>query len=69
MESENPRDSGLKANRLKQEIARLSRLQTDALQHAVFVGMTYEQRQEYDLRRTEITRLMKQLGTLTNLLS
>jgi hypothetical protein len=54
--------------RLKHEIDRLTRLQADALQHAIYLGMTPNEAKEYDERRSMLTRLVEQLGALTQAL-
>ena len=51
-------------HQLKQEIDRLTEEQTEALKSATYVGITAEEAQEYDERRKNITRLVKQLALL-----
>ena len=65
MDSITPQDTVSEMQRLKLEIDRLTALQVDALQHAIYVGMTFDEGEEYDQRRSEITRLTKELGALT----
>jgi hypothetical protein len=52
------------AHDLKEEIDRLTQEQVKALRMAVFVGMTSGEAQEYDERRTRITRLNQELAAL-----
>jgi hypothetical protein len=49
---------------LKQEINNLTTLQTEALQKAVFVGMTPDEAKEYDERRTRISKYIRDLKVL-----
>ena len=51
-------------HKIKEEIDRLTELQSDALKNATFVGMTPEEAQEYDSRRTQILNLVNRLETL-----
>ena len=51
-------------HRLKQEIDRLSEQQSEALKMATFFGMTSHEAKEYDARRTQITRLVRELRML-----
>ena len=49
---------------LKHEIDKLTTKQTEALQRAVFVGMTPDEAREYDDRRTRISQHIHQLKIL-----
>jgi hypothetical protein len=49
---------------IKQEIDRLTEIQTNALKIATFGGMTSEEAQDYDNRRTQILNLVHRLETL-----
>jgi len=59
-----PDDTVAAVNRVKEEIDRLTEQQSQALKHATFVGMTPEEAQEYDNRRSQITTLLQQLEAL-----
>jgi hypothetical protein len=59
-----PDDTVAAVHRIKEEIDRLTEEQAHALKHATFVGMTPEEAQEYDDRRSQITRLLRQLEIL-----
>jgi hypothetical protein len=50
--------------RIKQEIERLTREQSEALKSATFVGMTPNEAKEYDDRRKKITCLVEELRLL-----
>lgn len=52
-------------DRLKEEIDRLNQKQSRALKMATHVGMTPDEAQEYDARRSRITDLVRQLSMLT----
>jgi len=65
MMSKSPQDSVLERQRLRQEIERLNRLQAKGLNHAIYGGMNPAEATEYDERRTQITRLVKELEALT----
>jgi hypothetical protein len=49
---------------LKQEINNLTTQQTEALQKAVFVGMTPDEAKEYDERRRRISKYIRDLKVL-----
>ena len=51
-------------HKIKQEIDRLTELQSEALKNATFVGMTPDEAKEYDNRRTQILNLVHRLETL-----
>lgn len=57
-------DSVDTVQRLRQEIDKLTREQTEALQTATFVGMTALESKIYDARRQRITELVEQLRVL-----
>ncbi len=59
-----PDDTVAAVHRVKEEIDRLTEIQSHALKQATFVGMTPEEAQEYDDRRSQITRLLHQLEAL-----
>ena len=50
--------------RLKEEIGALTDQQTNALQAAIYVGMTPDEAKKYDARRQEISRLIAELANL-----
>jgi len=50
--------------RLREEINRLSVLQTEALKMATFLGMTTAEAEAYDARRVQITRLVRTLAQI-----
>lgn len=50
--------------KIKAEIERLTREQTEALKAATFVGMTAEEARAHDERRQTITRLTQELREL-----
>ena len=60
--SDNSSDSALFVLRLKEEIARLTREQNEAIKSATFLGMTPQQQQKFHIRRRRITALMEQLA-------
>ena len=49
---------------LKLEIDKLTTQQTEALQRAIFVGMTSDEAKEYDERRTRISQYIQDLKIL-----
>jgi len=51
-------------HRLKEEIDRLNQQQSQALKTATYLGMTPDEAQEYDQRRTRITELVMQLSII-----
>jgi hypothetical protein len=51
-------------HRLKQEIDKLTEQQADALQTAIYVGMTPDEAQEYDGRRRQILKYVQDLAVL-----
>jgi len=51
-------------HRLKQEIDRLTEQQSQALQRAIYTGMTPDEAKEYDGRRKKITQLLNQLSNM-----
>jgi hypothetical protein len=51
-------------HRLKQEIDRLTEQRPKALKQAIYFGMMPDEAKEYDQRRTSITQLVQELGTL-----
>jgi hypothetical protein len=55
-------------HRLKQQIDALTQQQTQALRQATYLGMTTDEAKEYDARRNEITRLARELSSLTQAL-
>lgn len=57
-------DSVDTVQRLRQEIDKLTREQTEALQTATFVGMTALESKIYNARRQRITELVEQLRVL-----
>ena len=59
-----PDDTVTAVHRIKQEIDRLTERQAHALKQATYVGMTPEEAKEYDQRRSEITKLLRQLEVL-----
>lgn len=50
--------------RLRSQIDELTQRQAEALQSAIFVGMSPEQARQYDERRAKISALVDQLSTL-----
>jgi len=64
MNSSEPWDAVDIFQRIKQEIERLTREQSEALKSATFVGMTPNEAKEYDDRRKKITCLVEQLRLL-----
>lgn len=52
------------AEDLKREIDRLFRLQTETLEHAVYMGMTPEEARTMESRRQQITALVEKLAAL-----
>ena len=52
--------------RLKEQIGALTEQQSNALQTAIYVGMTPNEAKEYDARRQEISRLIAELAKLQN---
>lgn len=64
MNTYNASDSVDTVQRLRQEIDKLTREQTEALQTATFVGMTALESKIYDARRQRITELVEQLRVL-----
>ena len=59
-----PLHSNQSIERLKQEIVRLTREQTEALKTATYVGMTSDEARRHDERRAKITHLSQQLVRL-----
>ena len=49
---------------IRQEINRLTHLQKEAIELAIFVGMTTFEAAEYDKRRLAVTKLVGQLAIL-----
>ena len=52
--------------RLTDEIVSLNDLQIEAMKRATFLGMTDEEREEYDLRFDRIAELLQELTTITS---
>ena len=52
-------------HRLKEEIDRLNQQQSGALKTATYLGMTPDEAQEYDQRRSRITELVRHLSIIT----
>lgn len=50
--------------RLRSQIDELTQRQAEALQSAIFVGMSPEQARQYDERRARISALVEQLSSL-----
>lgn len=59
-----PDDTVTAVHRIKEEIDRLTEQQSHALKHTTFVGMTPDEAKDYDERRSQITRLLRQLEAL-----
>lgn len=59
-----PDDTVAAVHRIKEEIDRLTEQQSHALKQATFVGMTPDEAKEYDDRRAQITRLIRELEAL-----
>ena len=52
--------------RLTDEIVSLNDLQIEAMKRATFLGMTDEEREEYDRRFDRIAELLQELTTITS---
>jgi len=52
-------------HRLKEEIDTLNQQQSEALKTATYLGMTPDEAQDYDQRRSLITDLVRQLSIIT----
>ena len=64
MYSTGPSDREKTVHRLKEEIGRLTKQQTEALQSATYLGMSPEEAKQYDARRARILKLVEQLHQL-----
>lgn len=66
MASEGSSGAVSEVHRLKQEIDRLNELQAKVLKSATYVGMTPDEATEYEVRRSRITQLVRELAMLTH---
>jgi hypothetical protein len=64
MHSTEPPDHEKAIHRLKEEIGRLTKQQTEDLQSATYLGMTPTEAKQYDARRAQILKLVEQLRQL-----
>lgn len=60
----NPSNTAELVHRLKEEIDKLTEEQSNALESAVYVGMTPDEAKEYDERRARILKLIDYLAKL-----
>jgi hypothetical protein len=60
----NPSDHHTAIHRLKEEIDRLTKEQTEAVRRACYLGMTPDEAKEYDSRREKILKLVEHLRQL-----
>jgi len=61
---DNPSQTTDAIHRLKEEIDKLTKQQSDALQLATLVGMTPDEAEEYDQRRKKILEYVQDLKVL-----
>lgn len=61
---EEPSETAAAIHRLKQEIDKLTVLQSEALKMAMYVGMTPDEAKEYDDRRRRILAYVQDLKML-----
>jgi hypothetical protein len=58
-------DNNATVHRLKQQINELTEEQSEALESAIYVGMTPEEAKKYDARRAKIMQLAAHLQQLS----
>jgi hypothetical protein len=59
-----PLDTLNSVHRLKEEIDKLTELQANALKTATYLGMTTDEAKEYEERRGQILKYVKELSML-----